>query len=382
MKKIMRHITVVCVFLLVILSACQPSDPQPILTPSAEATASPVPLPAVAPKLVATLPGVIWSFDISPDGSKIAIATSKGLEIYDLKNFALLESLEAGVSQYNVSWSPDGKRLAAGVGQPLKNPTENAGGEAFLRVWDTSTWSRAGNGTAFAAKIVLETNFAGDMVNERILDIAWKPDGTALALSTDMHGVMVVDAASGKLLSQQTGFASSVMEAAWSPDGTRLVSTSDMAYSLRRWKVDTGEAVRLFDQRVSNPWHVIWMPDGKRIVSGHVYGTVCFWTVATNKCDGFIQAHRTAVFSMAVTSDGTRLATGGGVIRIWDTANGKLLTAFGEDSKIIYNHLEWAPDDQSVISMQTNMDGPEVTALRLWNVSTGIPSIQFQGGKR
>ena len=335
MKKIMRQITVVCVFLLVILSACQPSDPQPIFTPSAEATASPVPLPAVAPKMVATLPGVIWSFDISPDGSTIAIATSKGLEIYDLKNFALLESLEAGVSQYDVSWSPDGKRLAAGVGLPLINPTENAGGEAVLRVWDTSTWSRTGNGTASAAKIVLETNFAGDMVNERILDIAWKPDGLALALSTDIHGVMVVDATSGKLLSQQTGFASSVMEVAWSPDGSRLVSTSDMAYSLRRWKVDTGEAIRLFDQRVSNPWHVIWMKDGKRIISGHVYGTVCFWTVATNKCDGFIQAHRTAVFSMAVTSDGTRLTTGGGVIRIWGTTNGKLLTAFGEDSKII-----------------------------------------------
>jgi WD40 repeat protein len=354
-----------------ILSACQPSEPQPIFTLSAEATASPVPLPAVAPKMVANLPGVIWSFDISPDGSTIAIATSKGLEIYDLKNFDLLESLEAGISQYDVSWSPDGKKLAAGVGLPLINPTENAGGEAVLRVWNTSTW-----------KIVLETNFAGDMVNERILDIAWKPDGLGLALSTDIHGVMVVDAASGKLLSQQTGFASSVMEAAWSPDGSRLVSTSDMAYSLRRWKVDTGEAVRLFDQRVSNPWHVIWMKDGKRIVSGHVYGTVCFWTVATNKCDGFIQAHRTAIFSMAVTSNGTKLATGGGVIRIWDTTSGKLLTAFGEDNKIIYNHLEWTPGDQSIISMQTNMDDPEITAIHLWNVSTGIASVQFQGGKR
>ena len=155
-----------------------------------------------------------------------------------------------------------------------------------------------------------------------------------------------------------------------------------MAYSLRRWKVSDDAAVRLFDQRASSSMEVAWTPDGKRIVSGHVNGVVCFWTVATNKCDGFIQAHRSAVFSMALSPDGLKLATGGGVIRIWDTANGKLLTAFGEDSKIIYNHLEWAPDDQSVISMQTNMDDPEITTIRLWNVSTGIPSIQFQGGKR
>jgi WD40 repeat protein len=193
---------------------------------------------------------------------------------------------------------------------------------------------------------------------------------------------MVVDSISGKILSQQTGFASSVMEAAWSPDGSRLVSTSDMAYSLRRWKVSTGEAVRLFDQRVSNPWHVIWMPDGKRIVSGHVYGTVCFWTVATNKCDGMIQAHRTAVFSMAVSADGSRLATGGGIIRIWDTTNGKLLAGFGEDKKIIYNQLAWASPDQIIAALQTGLDDPERTVVRLWNLTTGVPLAEFRGGKR
>ena len=382
MRKALPHIFagIALIILLTTLSACQPSDPQPIFTPSAEATATPIPLPAVAPRLAATLPGVIWSFDLSPDGSSLAIATSGGLEIYDLKTFALLENLEAGLSQYDVAWSPDGKKLAAGVGLALANPTpqtggaspaETAGGEAVLRVWDTSTWD-----------VILETNFAGDMLNERILDIAWKPDGSALALSTDMHGVMVVDAVSGKQLSQQTGFASSVMEAAWSPDGSRLVSTGDAAYSLRRWKVDTGEAVRLYDPRVGNPWHVLWMKDGKRIVSGHVYGTVCFWTVATNRCAGLIQAHRTAVFSMALNLDGSKLATGGGVIRIWDTSSGKLLTAFGEDNKLIYNHLAWLPGGQSVVSTQTNMNDPEVTSLRIWNVVSGVPQIEFQGGKR
>jgi WD40 repeat protein len=256
------------------------------------------------------------------------------------------------------------------MGVPSANPTEVSGGEAVLRIWDTTSW-----------KVIMETSFEGAMLNERILNIAWKPDGSALALSTDAHGVMVVDSTSGKLLSQQTGFASSVMQASWSPDGSRLVSTSDMAYSLRRWKVGTDDAVRLFDQRVSNPWHVIWMKDGKRIVSGHVLGTVCFWTTATNKCDGFIQAHRTAIFSMALSADETRLATGGGVIRIWDTANGSLLAAFGEDEKITYNHLAWSVDGQEIISLQTNLDDPELTAIRIWNIATGAPVKQIIGGK-
>jgi len=376
----MRHAVLVCIFLLAILPACQPAGGQPLFTPEAEASATPIPLPAAAPKTAAALPGLIWSFDINPDGSLIAIATSRGVELYDLKSLAHLRTLEAGLSQYDVSWSPDGSKLAAGVGLAWPHPTpppgaadagENAGGQAVLRVWQAATW-----------KISLETDFAGSMHNERILDIAWKPDGTALALSTDMHGVMVVDAASGRQLSQQTGFAGSVMQAAWSPDGSRLVSTSDMAYSLRRWKVETGEAVRLFDQRLGNPWHVLWMPDGKRIVSGHVYGTVCFWTVATNKCDGLLQAHRTAVYSMALSADSARLATGGGLIRVWDTSNGKLVTAFGQDDSIIYSHLAWLPSGTEIASLQANMDDPETTVLRLWDAGSGAPLLEFKGGKR
>ena len=362
----MKRSAVICILILTILTACIPTDRQPVFSPSSEATITPRPIPASTPKVAASLAGVIWTFDVSPDLSTIAFATSRGLVLFDLKNLAQLRILDEIENVYSLAWSPDGKKLALGEIKPFEES-----GQAVLKILDTSSW-----------KNILQPKFEDDLKNERILDIAWKPDGTALALSTDSNGVMVVDSISGKMLSQQTGFASSVMEAAWSPDGSRLVSTSDMAYSLRRWKVSTGEAVRLFDQRVSNPWHVIWMPDGKRIVSGHVYGTVCFWTVATNKCDGFIQAHRTAVFSMAVSADGSRLATAGGVIRIWDTQTGQLMASFGEDKKIIYNNLAWIGPDLNIAALQTGLDDPEMTSVRLWDSTTGTPLAEFRGGKR
>jgi WD40 repeat protein len=359
---------VLCVFM---LTACQPADPQPVFTPSAEATATPIPLPASAPTTAATLPGVIWSFAVSPDAAVIAFATSKGLELYDLKTFAPLRTLETGENVYSLSWSPDGTKLAAGVLAILPNPSEFTGSKAVLKVWDTSTWG-----------VVMEPDFSNGLVDERILDIAWKPDGSALSISTDLNGVMVFDLASGKLTSQQTEFAGTVLQSAWSPDGSRLVSTGDMAYSLRRWKLGNGDSVRLFDQRASSSMEVAWTPDGKRIVSGHANGVICFWTAATNQCDGFIQAHRTAVFSMALSPDGSKLATGGGVIRIWDTQTGKLLTAFGLDDKFIYDHLGWVSPNQTLATLQTGLDNPEITTVRLWDISTGMPLAQFQGGKR
>jgi WD40 repeat protein len=367
----MRRATAICFFLLIVLTACQPVDPQPVFNASAEATATPIPLPATTPKVVATLPGVIWSFAISPDAATIAITTSKGLELYDLKTFAHLCILEAGENVYSLAWSPDGTKLAAGVLALLPNPTEVSGGIAVLKVWDTTNW-----------RVVFQPDFADSMVNERILSLAFSPDSKLLAFSADMNGVMTLELASGKVLSHQKQYAGSVLDLAWSPDGSRLVSTGDMAYSLRRWKVSDDQAVRLFDQRASSSMEVTWTPDGKRIVSGHVNGVICFWTAATNKCDGLIQAHRSAVFSMALSPDGLKLATGGGVIRIWDTQTGKLLTAFGLDEKVIYNHLVWVTPEQTLAALQTGLDDPEITAVRFWDVSTGVPSIDFQGGKR
>ena len=362
----MKRTVIVCAFLLVIVTACQPAEHQPVFTPAAEATATAIPLPVNAPKVVATLSGIIWTFAISPDAATIAFATSKGMELYGMKTFAHLRTLDADENVNSISWSPNGKELALGIIKPFEDS-----GQAVLEIWSTSGW-----------KIILQPHFDDDLKNERILDLAWKPDASALALTTDMHGVMVLDLTTGKVTSQQTTFASSVLQAAWSPDGSRLVSTGDMAYSLRRWKVGNSGAVRLFDQRASSSMEVSWTPDGTRIVSGHSNGVVCFWTVATNKCDGFIQAHRTAVFSLALSPDGLKLATGGGVIRIWDTHIGKLLTAFGLDDKFIYNHLVWDSSDQSLAALQTGLDDPEMTAVRLWDVSTGMPLVQFQGGKR
>lgn len=368
----MKYPAFVSLFLLMAVSACQPApQPQPVFTPAAEATATPIPLPAAMPKVVATLPGVIWAFEISPDPGIIAFATSKGLVLYDLKTFAYLRTLEKDENVFSLAWSPDGAKLAVGVLVPLPNPTETAGGKAVLKILDTSTW-----------QVVFQPDFADSMVNERILGIAFSPDSQRLAFSADLNGVMTLDLATGKIISHQKRYAGSVLEIAWSPDGSRLVSTGDMAYSLRRWKVSNDEAVRLFDRRASSPMEVVWTPDGKRIVSGHVNGVICFWTAATNKCDGFIQAHRSAVFSLALSADGLKLATGGGVIRIWDTQTGKLLTSFGLDEKIIYNHMAWVFPGESLATLQTNLDDAEISAVRLWNVSNGLPLAQFQGGKR
>ena len=358
-------------------SACRPAGSQPVFSVTSIPDATSIPLPSNA-RVVATMSSRIDSFDISPvartgSPSTIVLGTSRGATIYDLHTYAFVRGLNDGELVGVVAWSPDGSRLAVGSTKDYGVPFFMGGDssnswKAHLTVWDTSTW-----------KITFEPSSGNEMVNRVFRALAWSPDGRLLAFSLDVGGVQVLDTQTGQAVSQQAGFSSTVVDLSWSPDGARLVATGDVSYGIRRWRVSDDQSVRLFDPRVSAPRAVAWSPDGKRIASGHALGGLCLWTAATNRCDAFIQAHRTATFSLAWSPDGTQLATGGGVIRIWDTHSGLLIRAFGEDSGYEYNRLKWPALSGPIISLETSLENPGDTIVRLWDPSSGSILAQFRG---
>lgn len=384
MKKTLCISIVFCVCLT--LTACRAGEPQPVFTPGTAVTITPMTFSPLAPKIAATLSGRISAFAISPDQKTIAFATSTGVELFDLPSYAHLRSLLNGTNVISLDWSDDGRYLAtssilafSAEGTPQSEAVDfqvisEKGsqadyGEAHIDIWQTSNWE--------VSAIALENN---DLKNERFLNLAWSLDSSYLAVTSDVHGVFVLDITSGVVISQQGEFASSVRQVSWSPDGSRLVATSDLAYGLRRWVVSSDQAVRLYDQRLSSSMEVTWSPDGKRIASGDALGNVCLWTASTNQCDGFIHAHRSAVFSLAWSPDGTRLATGAGVIRIWDTRNGQLVEAFGEYDDMRYSQIDWQNLQGSFITLQTGIEDESITVVRIWDIETGKIVVEFEGG--
>lgn len=356
-------------FLVAFLGACQPAaKAQPVFTPSTEATVTPLPSLALHPQTTVHLRGAIQAFDMRPDQTSIAIGTGSQIHIYDLATFKLIRSLastlDTPMNVTSVAWSPDGKKLAAGVSFYLADDMPHA----YLLVWDTSTW-----------EVIVKSTFSDNVGNEPIPALAWSPDNRSLAVSVPMNSVVVVDAQTGKPISTQQEFAMIVYGIAWSPDGTRLVAAGDMAKGLRRWKVSSDESVRLFDKRLEHARQLAWSPDGARIASSHWDGAVCFWTVATNTCDSLIQADPKIAYSLAWSVDGTKLATGGSAIRIWDPSTGKLLSAFGENEKIIYTDIQWTTPDQPLVTLQANDNQQGGTAIRLWDVVTGRILAEFIG---
>src|SRR5512143_122850 len=241
----------VLLILAAVAAACAPGSRQPHFNSPLLPEATSIPIPA-NPRVIATLPESILSFDLNPDGSRLALATRGEVRLYDLHNYELLRSIENGELNSVVAWSPDGTRLAIGGSKDYGKPFFSGGdatnsSKVHITVYDASTW-----------EIIFEPQFGDEMVNQTVWALAWSPDGRSLAFSPDLGGVWVMDAHTSDVLSRQTDFSGTVTSLSWSPDGTRLVANHDTAYGIRRWKISDNESVRLFDQRASNSMSLAW----------------------------------------------------------------------------------------------------------------------------
>lgn len=334
---------------------------QPIFTTSSYGGATPVPFPSEEPAAV-TIDARIRSFDISPDGKRIAFATSKGVIVEGL-DFKEVRALASDENSFDVEWSPDGAKLAAG-NLIMKAPEL---GLSHLVIWDTNTW-----------KIVFESTSDSE-VSVPFGALAWSPNSRRLAASVPEHGLAVLDVATGEIISAQKDFLTPPTDIDWAPDGSRIIATGDLGFGFRRWRLDTNESVRLYDPRAgSGAFQLAWSPDGKRIASGHGISMVCLWTVRTNQCDGLIHAHQNMVSSLAWSPDGSNLATGGGVIRIWDSQTGQLLTAFGLNKISIYTELVWL-QPELLVSLETGYASDAPNIVRFWDLRSGKILMEFKG---
>jgi RNA polymerase sigma factor (sigma-70 family) len=304
------------------------------------------------------------------DGRTLASSGYDGtIRLWDLATGKELHRLntkgktEKGVGGWcQVAFSPDKKTLALG-------PSDHS-----LVLWDAVTgkqlhhlWNRAA-----------------------VFGLSFSPDGRTLSVGAEDHTVTLWDVATGKELRPQRGPVGPPL--AFAPDGQTLATSSGL------WQTSTGKEVRLirgygaYDlafspdggtlalaaSRSDVPWYglvlietatgkerrlgehgaavkaVVFMPDGKTLISGSVDKTVRFWDVATGKELRRLNGLRGEVRALALTADGKSLLTttydietaevGGQtqaigarlVGRLWDTATGKERPApFGGSMKAV-----------------------------------------------
>ena len=329
--------------------------------------------------------GEVKDFQYSPDGTRLAVATTVGIWIYDGRT-----GEELGVPGYtdfvrSIAFSPDGKTFAS----PSKGTA--------IYLWDTDTgkqkriltgagasvrrllFSPDGRVLASASarpRIDLWAPYTGEHRLRLVGDnMAFSPDGASL-ITINGDDLILWDALTGEYKQTLTGHSSDDQSILFSPDSTSLVSRkSDGTVSLlnlRTGKEKNIPAV-LQDNSVKS---VSFSPDGDILANGNRDGTISVWNTRTAQQKQTLSRHEHWVSCVSFAPNGEILASGSGdgTVYLWDLRTRQQKSVFNghtvgyqkthQNTKEI-TRLAFNPDGTTLVSECAD------TTVRLWNIENG-----------
>ena len=203
-----------------------------------------------------------------------------------------------------LDFSPDGKLLAAGGGEPSRS------GE--LKIWEI------GKGLLGRSQDSLHS--------DTIFGLRFSPDGTRLAVVSADKFLKVTQVSDGKELRSFEGHTHHVMAVDWKSDGKQIV-TGGADKVLKVWDFDTGEQVRTLQEAGKQITSVRWIAGKPEVVAASGDAQVRIWNPDNGAIARGFSGPGDYVYSVAASADGSRIAAGGAdsVLFIWNGQNAQVL---------------------------------------------------------
>jgi len=212
----------------------------------------------------------------------------------------------------SLDFSPDGKLLASGGGEPSRS------GE--LKLWNVADGSLARE--------------VADAHSDVVLGVRFSPDGKHLASCGADKFLKVFNVADGKFVRGYEGHTHHVLGAAWSADGKSLASAGADSV-LKLWDVGTGEQKRTVTGFTKEVTSLAFAGAGLNVVATSGDKSVRLVNGENGQTTKNYPGATDFVYCSAVTADGKTIIAGGhdGVLRIWNAETAAEIRTFAAPSE-------------------------------------------------
>ena len=240
--------------------------------------------------------GAIHEIKYSPDGTRLAVATSIGIWLYDtetLEEVTLITDKPRWAG--SIAFNTTGERLVSGGGA--------------VRLWNAKTGEHLRTFTGHTSTIE---------------SVAFSPDDRTLASADRVGGVYLWNAQTGARLRALEGHTTLVSSVAFSLDGSTLAA-GDYDNMVKIWDVRNGLHLQTLRGHTRPITDVAFSRTGT-LASGSWDSTVRLWNANTTAVLHELIASGSTVRSVAFSPDGSAVAAGNGSKTVvWNSGSGRRL---------------------------------------------------------